>query len=159
MIKHIKTEKFEGLAVLVPDDARNFDIGRWAGRRLIFNQGKCEVDNMKTGSIELGLDSEYEILGKANELTEEQRRSIVSFEYDNLLFDCIGELFRNYLNHSDPVLDSVQAFNSLMESLECYSFNPYTHPSKLSPIGYNKNKQKWKEAQANIGTWLIIGKI
>jgi hypothetical protein len=167
MIKEIKTETFEGLAVLVPDDARNFDIGRWAGRRLIFNQGKYEVDNMKTGSIELSLDSEYEILGKATELTEEQCEDISPYECPNQW--CEGGYIDQGYNEKwicdycqeeeDKESPNIERFASLLQSLGCYAVNPYGDKPSILNNDVWYSEEQWQEAQANTGTWLIIGKI
>lgn len=158
MTKEIKTEKFEGLVVLVPDDATDFRIDYASYVVLSWSN--------ETGSDAFRLDNcRYKILGKATELTEEQCADIMPGEDIGLL----GMVFKNYINPSDPFCDAKQSFKSFMHSLECYSVNPYGEKPEFvfgeygkSPIEFNRfelDMFKWQEAQSNTGTWLILKKL
>lgn len=59
------------LAVKVPEKSHGYDIGRWAGRYLIFHSGEYEVDNRKTGEIELPF-SEWQFHAITTEITRTQ---------------------------------------------------------------------------------------
>jgi hypothetical protein len=170
MIKEIKTEKFSGLAVLVPDETTNhelryvkysdgkeyYSLNYQFGRNSSYTHGGFLLWYKDFGGRKnYPKEGELHIIGIATQLTEEQCTEIVSLFSSPYLG---GKKYVSY--HNMNLYESAKdSFASLMQSLGCYSVNPYTHPSKLSPIGYNKNKQKWQEAQANTGTWLIIQKI
>ena len=110
MIKEIKTEKFEGLAVLVPDGAYDYRImyHNLFGYRLPGEGNRC---------FTLPVGNDYQIIGKATELTEEQCQRImplpaISAKYGDPYQYC-------------PAKDS---FNTLLYELGCYVLGENNKP-------------------------------
>jgi hypothetical protein len=181
MIKEIKTEKFEGLAVLVPNGSHNFGIAVDSkGKYLQFFIGEYDEDGDDLGG-ELKVTDDprmkLKILGKATQLTEEQCAEIAPYECPNQW--CEGGYIDQGYNEKwrcdycqeeeDKENPNIERFASLMQSLGCYSLNPYGEKPEFvfdnygkSPAEFNRfelDMFKWQLAQANTGTWLIIGKI
>ena len=156
MIKEIKTEKFEGLAVLVPDGAHGYFYSVDSkGKYLTSNSGTFDNDGDDEGfEIKISDDSRrtFKILGKATELTEEQLKLIIPDTFR-----------RRRFSH----------FQDILEAQGCYSVNPYagifrphlSTPEKgnlgeiIAGVIYNDVKQLFLEAEANTGTWLILQKL
>jgi hypothetical protein len=99
MIKEIKTEKFSGKALLVPDDAYNFRYYPIDWQSDV-NVIEWDIPAKKTGSLVetnghylIEDDFDYEILGRATELNEEQCEAI---GYENPIFHTIS--FRTNLS-------------------------------------------------------------
>lgn len=179
-IQEFKTSKGEFASILLPDLFVNAIIsmgylickvhntGNWISTDDIENPIKCieyiqkhkPEKDYKDVAIKLPT-GEWVKIGVQTEITEEQAKDIVPCE----LIGGIGGIGMQWLypdytaSMNDGFESALESFNSLMQSLEMYSENPYTHPSKLYTIGYNKNKQLWKEAQSRTGKWLIIQKI
>jgi len=103
--------------------------------------------------IDLIPKQNYTDIGIYPELTEEQCEELVWSFRPGL---GVVHLYKNYVGHDGLLKTAKESFASLMHSIGCYSENPYTHPSKLSPIGYNKKKAKWKEAQSKLAKYLIL---
>ncbi|SFE55466.1 hypothetical protein SAMN03003324_00876 [Pedobacter antarcticus] len=177
MIKELKTEKFEGLAVLVADGYYCAEIESVPEEK--FFQLNFLLDNTdeESGffgdpvvwSIELPFDCK--ILGKATDLTEYECAGIVQPLWNG---------FMNYLLINEPVGNykrlvketTKESFDSLMQSLGCYPVNPFAGiftpriakdkkdlGSVLGEVIYNDMRELWKEAEANTGTWLILQKL
>ena len=177
MIKEIKTEKFEGLAVLVPDGFKSgvANMGYLTGKmdnpatrihEKHFNSPYAiqkQLDRVNklpeyvdAPAIKLP-EGDYKIIGKASELTEEQCKSIAR------------------QNPLMPVQTLKHRFAALMHSMECYPINPLgKKPERMVPLmgrgSYTENQLErierfnielkiWEEAEKKTGTWLIIQKI
>jgi len=112
MIKKIKTEKFEGLALLVPDDASDFSIE--SPDSLAFISG--EYSDLKIEQLSDGYP--WEILGKATEMTEEQCAEIVDAPmFDKYYFDYMNPKFEGWAG-GFLLSNALESFTSLMRSLE-----------------------------------------
>lgn len=162
MIKEIKTERFEGLAVLVPKGTLDnppyitwltptAGIGnQWLG--WTFKHG-----------VELPQGS-WEIIGKATELTEEQCAEIVDVAG---FFDFGFGRYKSYSENDKSVIFAGQSFESLMKSLECYSVNPLPDPEDTMRQGngyvyYGATDEEFEEyerIQSRTGSWIILKKI
>jgi hypothetical protein len=182
-IKQISTGKAELLIVKVPDTTSNH-TDRYSSERkrwgIDYDYPTESKHYTKHGGMGLMVkdfggrkyypgENDLQALGLSTELTEEQCRELLNQDPINSLYLIVDS------NHTidtwvgnDGVLGSItrtrygqakEAFASLMQANECYTENPYTHPSKLAPTGYNENKQNWKEAEANNGSWLILKKL
>jgi hypothetical protein len=178
MIKEIKTEKFEGLAVLVPDGFKGgvANMGYLTGKmdnpanrihEKHFNSPYAiqkQLDRVNklpeyvdAPAIKLP-EGDYKIIGKAIELTEEQCETIA----------VKNPLIAYEMNFR-------RCFNLLMRKIECYSENPLgKKPERLVPFmgrghysenqlerieRFNSELRKWEEAEKQTGTWLILQKI
>ena len=137
-IKEIKTEKFEGLAVLVPDGTANYELKYYK-----YSDGKeyhsinYSFSERHTGGFLLWYkdfggrknypkEGELVLLGKATELTEEQCTEIVDKGQSYGYYDYYSEFVAGLTFWDKASL----SFASLMRSL-----------------------------QANTGTWLILRKL
>jgi len=170
MIKKIKTEKFEGLAVLVPDDAINFIFSvDHTGKYLNWDDGLFDEEGFaEGGELFLTNDSrnKFKIVGKSTELTEEQCAEIVSIG-----MDYYEPAYKNYVAEADslfkyPFDTAKESFASLMESIGCYAVNPYgeKEPEDISDLGaftqmMRQKWVKWQEAQKQTGIWVILKKL
>lgn len=171
MIKEIKTEKFEGLAVLVPEwyvssfanmgylVIQVMNEKTFIGEDEMFPPDRLEralervsklPEYITLPAIKLP-DGEYKILGKATELTEEQCAEIVSQMKDS--------------TYPFEVEEYKVTFENLMHSLECYSVNPCGDKSSFLDMkafekvdAWLERAKKWQDAQENTGTWLILKK-
>jgi hypothetical protein len=177
MIKEIKTEKFEGLAVLVPDGFKggvanmNYLIGYVDNPKTMIHEKhfnspyaiQKQLDRVGKLPEFIALPAiklphgEYMIVGKSSELTEDQCEFIAR------------------QNPLMPVQTFKQRFNALMHSMECYSINPLgKKPERMVPFmgrgHYTENQMDrierfnielriWEEAEKKTGTWLILQKI
>lgn len=128
MIKEIKTEKFEGLALLVPDNTYNHQLEyvKYSDGKeyfmLNYNFGKNHIGGFVLWYKDFGGRKKYPkegelfLLGKSTELTEEQCAVIV----------CIGmdyyePAYKNYAADNDAIFKypfdtAKESFNSLMQS-------------------------------------------
>jgi len=160
MVKEIKTKKFEGLAVLVPDDAGKFSIKKtrkgYADQLHYYVPYTLDVVSNQRLVILQG--EGYEVLGKATELTEEQCAEIVDYKTTGY--------FKSYAyKNADFIFNTAkESFTSLMQSLECYSVNPLNPPIERLQYGgeYTMRQSEideYEEAQANTGTWIILRKL
>lgn len=168
MIKEIKTDRFEGLAVLVPDDAYAF-TNELASHQIDyiqdteFNEGFLNMSSCIL--LKNYWNHPLQIIGKATELTEEQCAEIVDNEedFDPDDMDLCGDdyepniIYKNYGRKRKNVREftfnkATDSLLSLMQSLECYSVNPY------GDRAFNSGAGKWQEAQANVCTWIILRK-
>lgn len=163
-IKEIKTENFEGLAVLVPDDfkdyagANNNELFYWT-----------ETCTQSTGdypySVHVPNIKEYKILGKANELTEEQCETITPCVYDGREdVNVMGLIYECYDGSDFTCNTAKESFASLMQSIRCYSVNPVPNPEpQFDERGNGGYCETWvkdyEKAQANTGTWIILKKL
>ena len=149
MIKEIKTLKFEGLAVLIPNNKT--DISALDLVTLI-----CDRENYHP-------HERVSLLGKINELTEEQCAEIMP-KYKLGNHNC-G--YHDTINRPDVLFSTAKdAFKSMLKELGCYSVNPLQSSPPTTDIlfydsihDYDVSVEKWKEAQANTGTWLILKKL
>jgi hypothetical protein len=137
MIKEIKTEKFEGLAVLVPP------------------YGTAHVLDLK----------QYKILGKAKELTEEQCADIMPKPVP--LVDTDGnQTGSNYLSGSaksdfNNLLHYIHGCYSI-NPYEKFKGAKLVHAQGSVPTAemiIEEVNRKYDEAQKHTGTWLILKKI
>jgi len=154
MIKEIKTDKFEGLALLVPDNTSNYRL-------------MDSVSLFSGDSSICKLPYRCKILGKSTELTEEQCAEIV--EMFSMEKRINGKKTYVSYNSMGLHLTAKESFESLMQSLQCYSVNPYGENKPFysgqsdydDPYGNKgrKEHEQWQQAQANTGTWVILKKI
>lgn len=178
MIKQINTYKFEGLAVLVPDDADKICISHnaaWYNLSYRLPGAKPMPFGWTHNQLP---DCKWEILGKATELTEEQCAEIA-----HIGMDYHEPAYKNYISESDAIFKypfgtAKESFSSFMDSIECYSINPYSDPKERyrcrdcadsdglccneDMIKYcdpHIHLEKYNEAQKNTGTWLILKKL
>lgn len=116
MIQEIKTSKFDGFGVLVPDDAHSFEIITnvvEGGKHICFLRGNPDYECNYTANLPDA--GQYKVIGIQTEMTEEQAKDIVDS------FDLFGGINVGYSNYTqnEPVLDtSLESFNSLMQKLE-----------------------------------------
>jgi len=161
MIKEIKTEKFSGLAMLVPDDATKFSLKKT-------KKGKPDqlhyfipytCDAVSNQRLVILPSEDYLFVGKATELTEEQCAEITPNSFYGRFIDY------NMLEVNCGT--AKESFASLMQSLQCYSVNPLSDPEGTMRQGdgyvyYSASDEEFEEyekAQANTGTWLILKKL
>lgn len=156
MIKEVKTEKFEGLAVLVPDDAHTFFI-----HPLMCILGWTDGNGSNFSNLEY---LKCEILGKATELTEEQCAEIINS--DEWPMTVKGFLYwPDFNNIDDQVTETAkEAFETLTESMECYYENPIAPPIERLQYGggyamRQSEVDEYEKAQKQTGTWLILKKL
>lgn len=121
MIKEIKTEKFEGLAVLVPDDAKNigFHKSDWDMQVGDFSNVYYDINNESFEIDIVDEDHDYEIISKATELTEDQRIQIVDSKINYTV-----KLYINYIQNQKGISvyeykNSQDSFKSLLQSAGC----------------------------------------
>jgi hypothetical protein len=143
MIKEIKTEKFEGLAVLVPERAHNFSTAVDSkGKYLNFFIGQYyDGGDDLGGELKLTDDSSMKtrILGKATELTKANLELILPDTFA-----------KRRSSH----------FQDILKALWCYSINPFGERPINSMFHDMRIRQRiWDRAQANTGTWLILQKL
>lgn len=169
MIKEIKTEKFEGLAVLMPElfvKATAYmgylivtihNEASYIAEDQFFPPDKLQraldrvrnIPEYKDVPYKLP-DGDYKVIGKATELTEEQCAQIVPQMKDT--------------SYPFEIEEYKVTFDNLLQSMECYSVNPYGDERKDVPdLGaftqmMRQKHREWQEAQANSGTWLILKK-
>jgi hypothetical protein len=181
MIKEIKTEKFEGLAMLMP----NWFVSAFANMGYLVVQVQNEKtfmgedqmfppdrlqraldrvnklpENITLPAIKLP-DGDFKILGKATQLTEEQCEEVIP-----------DPMIRKPDNRKGFMIDIMdteiyptakEAFSAFLDSLGCYSVNPYKKPADDDYSFYTDRnisiQEEWQEAQANTGTWLILQKL
>jgi len=169
MIKEIKTEKFEGLAVLVPDDAEDFD------RECVSDEDFFQLNYLMINNDEesgfhgeptvysIDMPCNFEIIGKSTELTEEQCADIVGLSFG------VNNIYKSYEDIT-AVDTAKESFASLMQSIGAYSVNPYPKPDinseKYVPISddakdtlFMNDWDQWETAQEHTGTWLILKRI
>lgn len=168
MIRKIKTEKFEGLAVLVPDVKMFFKIHN---EYLVMGVSSEDVGGKikkiqrgdNRGFIRSELIYGCEILGKVEELTEDQCADIVELGEAGSFYGYNFTVYKNYKNSEDKgdwFFKSTISFASLMQSMECYSVNPYGERPKADIFIDNTIRWKiWDYAQKKVGTWLILKKV
>lgn len=152
MIKEIKTEKFEGLAVLVPDDAYDF-TNNLASHQIDYVQDINFNESVLKMSGCILLKNHWnepiQILGKATELTEEQLELILP----------------NTHPYRRP-----SHFYEILKANECYTVNPYGKDKGLYIVHHLGDaataakiilayQKKWDEAEATTGTWIILQKL
>jgi len=131
-IKEIKTEKFEGLALLVPDDANGFEIQDnpvEGGKFVAMLRGNPDYACVFSPNLPYG---DFKILGESTELTEDQCAEIVDSE-DGSIHQVYGMCYKEYnpgIKFAPYFNNAIASFTSLMRSLE-----------------------------ANTGTWLIIERL
>jgi len=180
MIKEIKTEKFEGLAVLVPDDyagsmanmgylvvmvtnpatlihEKHFN-SPYAIRKQLDRVSKLP-DFVSLPAIKLP-DGDYKILGKATDMTEEQCAEIVEVKKAGLFIDYMTEKPKYHLRYYDSAKES---FASLMQVNECYRKNPFEAVFTNNTVFGNRiaecSKDAYITADRSTGTWLILQKL
>lgn len=146
MIKQIKTEKFDGVAVLVPNDAKTF-ITDYNFLIIDLCQSTQKMIHIPFGRIE--------ILGKATELTEVQCAGIVPQMKDP--------------GYPFEIEDYKITFENMMQSLECYSVNPYGCRPNDESMKYKRYSDgvswhdhlvnEWQKTEQNTGTWLILKRL
>jgi hypothetical protein len=161
IVKEIKTDRFKGLAVLVPNRASEFSIE--SPNILAFM-----LDNTPNDiKIDQLYGYTYEILGKATELTEDQCADITLLP---MIREKDGQLgFMISCMDIEIYPTAVSAVQDFMQSLECYSENPYEESYNLIEEHFENNKcnitevetvtELFEEAETNTGTWLILKKI
>lgn len=168
MIKEIKTEKFQGLALLVPDGSHNFSTAvDSTGKYLQFFIGQYDDDGDDLGGELKLTENPYlklKILGKATELTEEQCMLIVPENLNGYREECYPDFTPSTNDLSCAYVNAKLSFASLMQSLGCYSLNPVNKPNPCgNGVDFIEYDPVWvKEydtAQANTGTWLILQKL
>jgi len=126
MIKQIKTEKFEGLAVMVPEDANDFELSFWNYQRqmyldtksvLIFESRSDRRKQIRQDRPHVILpENDYLVLGKATELTEERCAEIVPSIIPGKLMQSWGiKILYPMFNSEKKSLNASTAFSSLME--------------------------------------------
>lgn len=144
MIKEIKTAKFSGLAVLVPDDYYELRISLKKTDHLIYRQGEFYSNWIQ-------LPFACELLGKSTELREEQC-------YDIVEAWVIVEAWLSYTTLSFTFKEIIPKF---MHSIGCYSVNPFGEkPTEtFNHPDWEFTRAKWEEAQANTGIWLVLKKL
>lgn len=154
MIKEIKTKIFEGVAVISPEGATGYKTYK------DFDSTMIEFD-IKYGSgkkwFYIKRDNLYTAMGVSTDLTEEQC---------SLICEPMVEI--DLVENSDMPnvreISSIEVFNNLMQSLECYSVNPYgEEPKDIPDLGaftqsIRKKHQQWKKAEETTGTWIILKK-
>jgi len=164
MTQEIKTEKFEGLLVKVPDDTirstvymgylihkcHNFENGITDEQLADYSKLTKYLKNhnpekdYKEVAVKLP-DGQWKLIGNPFELREDQVLQIIPRMKDS--------------GYPFEIEDWDESWLNTLDMLKVYEVNPYTHPSKLSPVGYNKNKQLWKDAQERTANWVLIQKI
>lgn len=154
MIKEIKTEKFEGLAVLVPENASDLVYPKIGIVDLYFLLKNGQYESVIIPQNKNG----YEIMGKATELTRQNCADIV--KYIGLPWNA----YKDYTNNSNWFNNPIQSFKSLLYSLGCYSENPIPVPEPqgngIDEMDYCQTWIKdYEEAQGFTGTWLILKKL
>jgi len=173
MMKEIKTEKFEGIAVFVGNDYYDFAIKKseflYPGQNVLTYKSPVIWDKyQKEGwSWETKCESGMEILGKSTELTEEQCANIIPSLVPGNVLKSIGvSVLYPMFNSDRKSLNAKTAFASLMQSIGAYSVNPYgeKEPEDISDLGaftqmMRQKWKNWKQAQANTGTWLILRRV
>jgi len=180
MIKEIKTEKFEGLAVLMPDryvsafanmgylvvkaDNPATDIGEdemFPPDRLEKALARVSKlpEHITLPAIKLP-DGEFKILGKSKGLTEKQCAEIVEIKKAGLFIDYMTEKPKYHLRYCDSAKES---FASLMQVNECYGINPFEAVMNSKTVAGNRiadlSKEAYITAESQTGTWIILQKL
>jgi hypothetical protein len=160
MIKEIKTEKFEGLAMLVPDSMTE-ECSFYPNALTYKVSGVTVCESLPTAYH----DGKWIVLGKATELTEEQCAGIMpkSVRVLGSDFKQTGSTYLTETARGD--------FDQFLRYILCaYSVNPYEKfkgaklvhsagdPDTADRI-VKEVKLRFEQAQASTGTWLIIQKL
>lgn len=145
-LQEIKTSKFDGFGVLVPEDSQHY----WINENDMFLNIRYSFKNSNYKGSELVAAekaNKYKIIGISSELTEEQAKEIV---------DETNEFGINmFTDGRFSFVTALESFNSLMQSLEMYSDNPLgNNPYKMDVV-----QSEWQQAQQRTGRWLIIKKL
>lgn len=138
-IKPFTTSKGEFLAVLLPDDGIVPNMTLNSLKKTILSYWDKSLKD--AAHIELP-KGKYSIIGLQSEINEEQARKIMM-----------------------PYFTALQEFNSLIQSIECYTVNPYgediPYNAVFDAIDVANLQAKitlWQQAQQNTGNWLILKK-
>ena len=125
------------------------------------NTGKADLLFVKIPEDSI-LDGNWQIIGLANEITEEHCEDLVESETDiwlqKMTYNC-------YTKKDAAYLSAKESFESLMEANEIYSVNPYgKEPEDVPHLGawtqYRREKwQEWKKAEERTGKWLVLRRI
>lgn len=174
MIKEFKTSKGEFIAILIPNIKYSFvRIEKWAQGDILHGSPKMIGEPKLNTLLPKG---DYQIIGLSNQITEKRAKEICSKQYF-------------YTGGVKISAKSLDIFKGLMESIKCYSFNPVGQkpneedykltgrneqewkmidedrrglkPTWASVLmsNYTDKLSKWKEAEENTGSWLILKKI
>lgn len=164
MIKEIKTDRFEGLAVLVPEGLISIDMYSAVSGNYIScsNSTSIKIPNGK-----------WHLVGNAKDFTEENAFLVVESFIKRVNIPQRHQGYMDstqYLNYysdlkfEDSFSSAIESFESLMQSMGCYSVNPYgEEPKDIPDLGaftqaVRKQHQQWKKAQETTGTWIILKK-
>jgi len=137
MTQEIKTDKFEGLLVKVPE-----------GQVEIFEYGFSSYHLCITENKDIQLPvGQWKLIGNPFELSDWQWKGIVPTQFTGGAY--------NYSNYPH-----LSAGLSLLRSLQVYKENPFKNgePSTINhEVWYSK--QEWQEAEKRTGNWVLIQKI
>lgn len=167
MIKEIKTQKFEGIAVLLPEDFK--EIAGSNNNELFYWTDTCTQSmGDYPYSVHVPNVLKYDIIGFVKDITEEHAAEIVEFSTQQYTV----RHYKNYCQHKIGVYvyefkKAKESFQSLMQSIGCYSVNPLSDPelTMRQGDGYvyysasDEDFEEYEKAEANTGTWLILKKL
>jgi len=166
MIKEIKTEKFEGIAVLVPDG------GYWPTLKYVkYSDGKeyHMVDYYFGPNHTGGFILWYKDFGGRKKYPEKDGLKVIGISSDIMEEEC-AEIVKDWIGYYPICYSSKEIFIKKLESLGCYSVNPFPKPDinaeKYTPISddvkdtlFMNDWDQWENAQEHTGTWLILRKV
>jgi len=121
-------------------------------------------------------DGDWKVIGLAEKISEEQAGDIVfraktgryrNYTHQDVDLDEVGLLNALLLNKFETAKES---FLSLMESVNCYSVNPFPEPNKEDynmgnhiadggRVHFSFDKIRSKKAQERTGSWLILKEV
>ena len=99
---------------------------------------------------------DYDLLGKVSELTTEQMERVCERKY------VPDELGRRYKDYSTGRYDKdlKDSFQSLLDSLQVYSVNPYGDKPKINGYNshqkYNSDLEQWQAAEERTGNFILL---
>lgn len=160
MIKTINTGVAELVLVKVPEDATIFRIRKnSSGIDCLTYPDDPNYPYCGFTFKRLPENTVWEILGIANELTEDIWHSIVKESYFGF--------YKDYVANNDNACDTAtESGLSLLWANEVYSVNPYGDRPDINDYvfhGYileshRSDLQKWDKAQETTGKWVVLKK-
>lgn len=159
MTQEIKTEKFEGLLVKVPEaDAYGFRISYGSYVVLSWKHKSKSSDSYR---ITDNTSEKWKIIGNPFELSEEECISILGDQHYNEVLGYYLPVF-GYWGYK-YYKTAIEALNTLLKSLQVYKENPYGNLfMRDEDAGSYKETElypRWKIAQERTGSWILIQKI
>lgn len=151
-IKFINTGKKELCLVLADKELQGF----------FFDEEDCSLvgwyDDIHYESYKLPTEFKYGFVKPSNEISEEQAERIVD-EAFNAYNEHTYKIYEDVVVSGCYVANALESFKSLLQTNECYSENPYPHPSDIEPTNrthFDSITEQWQKAEQNVGNWIVL---